>query len=126
MKFELSYNLASLHAAAAFIWENNPYVTKWPSAPRSASEVMSLIHEDMVRHASKNAASVLEERNTKVSTLDKWISHTGTGGYYLMFELQSEDDDSIVIAVDVLVDPGVGSPVPRYKSEVIDELVTTV
>jgi hypothetical protein len=121
MKIELCYNLVSLHAAASYIWDNNPAVRKWPSAPISVHDVLYLIHTDMVRYACANANTIIKERNTKVRMPDAWLSFTGTGGYYLMFDLQSDEDSkNIMIGVDILVDPGVGSPTSHFTTEVID------
>lgn len=127
MNIKLTYNLASLHAAAAFIWDNNPSVRKWPSAPTSELDVLELIHSDMVRYASQNARTILSERTTGVDTSGQWVTHTGTGGYYLLFSLLSdEDSEDIAIGIDILVDAGVTGPASRYKAEVIDISLSTV
>ena len=127
MKIEVSYNLASLHAAAAYVWDNNPAVKQWPSAPLSVHDVMDLIHADLVKYARQNARTVIKERETKVSTVDEWITHTGTGGYYIMYDLYSAvDDEIVVIGANVLVDPGVGTSAPRYTTEGIDIPLNTM
>lgn len=109
MDVHITYKQASLHEAARFIWERNPAVRHWPSGPQSPVDVLDNIHQLMSKQALANAGTLIKEKKL---TLDysMWCDYTGTGGYYLIFSLESEPtsaDDNIVIHVEILVDPGV-------------------
>lgn len=125
MKINLSYNVASLHEAARYIWDNNPSVEKWSSAPKSAIDVMKQIKDDMFRYAKYNAQIILKEKRLGVNLSNEWKTFTGTGGYYLLFALEEDTEELILISIDILVDPAVGHPVPRYISEELTEIDTT-
>jgi hypothetical protein len=126
MIVNLSYPLAALHEASKYIWENNPSVRKWPSKPESVFDVMSGIQEMMRRDAMKNAAVILKEKRLNTELNGEWTDYTGTGGYYFIYELISDDSDEITIGVTILVDPSVGNPEPGYVTEFIDELTEEV
>ena len=81
----------------------------------------------MRRDAMKNASVILKERRLNVKLDNEWLDYTGTGGYYFIYELISDDDsDEIIIGATILVDPAVGSPDPGYVTEFVDELVEEV
>jgi len=123
MIVNLGYPLAALHEASKYIWENNPSVRNWPSKPESVFDVMAGIQKMMRRDAMKNAAVILKERRLNVKLDNEWIDYTGTGGYYFIYELISDDNaDEIIIGATILVDPGVRNPEPGYVTEFIDEL----
>ena len=107
MKVTVSYSLAVLHEAAAYIWENNPSITKWPSKPESAIDVVKCIHTMMTNYALKNAKVILREKKLKTELHDEWNTFTGTGGYYISFELHDATNDEISIGADILVDPAI-------------------
>lgn len=121
MTVSISYSLGSLHEAAKFIWENNDSVPNWPSAPTSAFDVMTQIRDMMVRGALENAEFLRKEKNKTLSKDDSWKTFNGTGGYYVLYELLSdEDEEEIRIGIDILVDPSVSHPNPRYVTEAVD------
>lgn len=123
MLVNISYSLAGLHEAARFIWENNPSISKWPSSPKTVFDVMSNMQEMMRRDASKNAAVILEEKRLSVELNNEWIDYAGTGGYYFIYELISDDEpDMVIIGVTILVDPAIGSPNPGFVYEFVDEI----
>jgi len=127
MIVNLSYTLAALHEASKYIWERNPSVRNWASKPESVFDVMAGIQEMMRRDAMKNASVILKERRLNVKLDNEWLDYTGTGGYYFIYELISDDDsDEIIIGATILVDPAVGSPDPGYVTEFVDELVEEV
>ena len=125
MKINLSYNVASLHEAARYIWDNNPSVEKWPAAPKSAIDVMKQIKDDMFRYAKYNAQLILKEKRLGTDLTNEWATFSGTGGYYLLFTLEEDTEELILIGVDILVDPAVGNPVSRYLMSDITEVDTT-
>lgn len=126
MLVNISYSLASLHEASRFIWENNPSVRKWPSNPESVFDVMDGIQELMRKSAMKNADVIFKEKELKVELNEDWVSFTGTGGYYISYELIDSSDEEITIGATILVDPAVGSPNPGYVTELLDEIEETV
>lgn len=127
MIVNLSYPLAALHEASKYIWENNPSVTKWPSKPESVFDVMAGMQKMMRRDALKNAALILKEKRLNVKLDDEWLDYTGTGGYYFIYELISdENSDEVIIGATILVDPAVGNPDAGYVTEFIDEIEETV
>ena len=125
MKINLSFNVASLHEAARYIWNNNPSVEKWPAAPKSAIDVMKQIKDDMFRYAKYNAQLILKERRLGTDLTNEWTTFSGTGGYYLIFNLEDDTEEHILIGVDILVDPAVGHPVSRYTMDDITEVDST-
>jgi hypothetical protein len=122
MLVNISYSLAGLHEAARFIWENNPSVTKWPSNPESVFDVMKNIQEMMRKSAKQNADLIRKEKELKIELNEDWVSFTGTGGYYLSYELIDSTDEEINIGAIILVDPSVGSPNPGYVTEFVDTI----
>lgn len=127
MLVNLSYPLAALHEASRYIWENNPSVRNWPSRPESVFDVMAGMQEMMRRDALKNAALILKERRLNVTLDNEWLDYTGTGGYYFIYELISDEgSEEIIIGATILVDAAVGNPDPGYVTEFIDELVENV
>jgi hypothetical protein len=127
MEVNLSYPLAALHEASKFVWENNPSVRNWPSRPESVFDVMKGMQKMMRKDALKNAALILKERRLNVKLDDEWLDYTGTGGYYFIYELISdEDSDEIIIGATILVDAAVGNPDAGYVTEFIDDLVENI
>jgi hypothetical protein len=126
MKINISYTLAALHEAAKFIWDNNDKVKLWPSEPKNAIDVMSGIKEMMISGALTNAKLILKERRLKTEFPDDWLSYTGTGGYYFLYELISDDLDRITIGATILVDPAVSHPAAGYITELIDDIEENV
>jgi len=127
MTVSISYSLGALHEAARFIWENNESVLNWPCSPTSAFDVMTQIRDMMVKGALENAEFLKKEKNKTLSADDDWMTFNGTGGYYVLYELLSEEDDEEVrIGIDILVDPSVSHPNPRYVTEVVDNTEETV
>lgn len=127
MTISISYSLGALHEAARFIWENNKSAPNWPNKPESAFDVMNQIRDMMVRGAKENAEFLRKEKNKTLSLDDDWITFNGTGGYYVLYELLSnEDDEEVRIGIDILVDPSVSHPNPRYVTEVVDIAEETV
>jgi hypothetical protein len=123
MLVNISYSLAGLHEASRFIWENNPSILKWPSSPKTVFDVMAKMQEMMRRDAMKNAAVILKEKRLKMELNDEWVDYTGTGGYYFIYELISDDEPGrVVIGATILVDPSVGSPNPGFVTEFVDEI----
>lgn len=127
MIVSLSYPLAALHEASKYIWENNPNVRKWPSNPESIFDVMAGMHKMMRRDALKNAALILKERRLNVKLDNEWLDYTGTGGYYFIYELISDEgSEEITIGATILVDAAVGNSDAGYVTEIIDELTEEV
>lgn len=126
MNVNISYPLAGLHEASRYIWENNPSVRNWPSKPESVFDVMKGIQEMMRSAAIKNATLILKEKRLNVELNEEWVSFTGTGGYYLSYELINSDDEEITLGATILVDPAVGNPEPGYVTELVDEIEETV
>jgi len=120
MNIILSYKMAALHEAARFIWENNPSVLNWPSAPKSVFDVMADIRSMMTKGAISNAKVLLDEKATGAIIEHEWSSFNGTGGYYAVYELINQDENEINIGVDILVDPGVNHPNPGYVNEIVE------
>ena len=124
MIVNISYPCAALHEAAKFIWENNPSVEKWPSAPKSVFDVISNIQSMMKRGAMDNAKIILKERALGTNLDNEWLTYTGTGGYYLVYTLRDSDDtENVTIEVDILVDPAVSDPTKGFTTEFVDEIV---
>jgi hypothetical protein len=127
MQVNLSYALAGLHEASNFIWENNPSVKNWPSRPESVFDVMQGMRDMMKRDALRNATVILKEKRLQVQLHNEWLDYTGTGGYYFIYELISdEDSEEVTIGVSILVDPAVGSPDKGYVTEYVDKIEETV
>lgn len=122
MIVNVSYPNAALHEAARFIWESNASVTRWPSNPTSVFDVMKDIREMIRRGALSNAKVILKEKQLKVDLPDEWTSFTGTGGYYISYELEDSNDKEITIGATILVDPAVSHPHPGYTTEFVDEI----
>lgn len=126
MEVNISYPLEQLHATAKYIWENNPSVGNWPSEPKSVFDVMSQMVGMMHRDAISNSKIIIKERHLKVKLDDEWVSYTGTGGYYFLYELENEDENSITIGVTILADLAVGNKNTGYVTEFIDNIEETV
>lgn len=120
MKITLSYPLAGLHEAAQFIWTRNASVHMWPSKPQTVFDVQDQILEMMRRDAARNATLILKERQLKTDLSGEWNTYTGTGGFYVTYELYDENDDEIRIGASILVDPAVSHPEPTYVTEELD------
>ena len=119
MKLNIEYSITSLHEVGKFIWENNPSVHHWTSAPKSEDDVIYVIRENIKKHALNNAHLIIEEGDGNLYTDYKWRDWIGTGGYYLLFTLEHQTDDEITIQVDILFDPAVGKE-REYAIERID------
>lgn len=126
MRVTLSYHLAGLHEAAQFIWTKNSAVQNWPSKPATVFDVMNQMLEMMRRDAARNAHIILKERKLKVELGSEWVSYTGTGGYYMMYELYEETEDEISIGASILVDPAVSHPMPTFVTEELDGFAEVV
>ena len=127
MKINISYTLAALHEAAKFIWDNNDKVKLWPSQPKNAFDVMLDMKKMMIGGALTNARLILKERRLKTEFPNDWLSYTGTGGYYFLYELVSdENSNEITIGASILVDPAVSHPAAGYTTELIDDIVENV
>ncbi len=96
---KISYDKRALNAAAEYIWNNNTVVRDWPDKPTSVKEVKHIIKTFMVEAALKNATYIKSVKNGK--TRGKWVSWTGTGGYFFIFST----DDDVTIDVEILVSP---------------------
>ncbi len=126
MIVNVSYPIAALHEASKFIWENNTVVTSWPSKPKDVFDVMKSIQEFVRRGALDNARIILKEKRLKVELDNEWTSYTGTGGYYVLYELDDSTDTEITIGATILVDPSVSNPSPGYVTEFIDDIAEIV
>lgn len=123
MIVNISYSLSQFHETARFIWENNPSVRNWPSKPESVFDVMSGIQDMMKRDAMRNAQIIKKERTLKVNLDTEWVTYTGTGGYYFLYELQSDDtEEDITIGATILADLSVGHSESGYVTEFVDEI----
>ena len=87
---------------------------------------MNYIQDMMRRDALKNADVLIREKLTGSNLSDEWCGFTGTGGFYLSYELYDMDDDEILIGVSILVDPALGSSEPTYVTEVVDNIEAKV
>lgn len=110
-----------MQEAAKFIWENNPSVKFWPTEPESMMDVYNTIHHMVIRDSKKNYQTVLRERETGQSS-DDWIGYSGTGGFYISYELIVDEKDAIEINVEITVDPCLGIDFDKrvYIVEVVD------
>jgi hypothetical protein len=123
MIVNISYPLVQLHETARFIWENNPSVRNWPSKPESIFDVMHGIRDMMRRDAMRNAQIIKKEQKLKVNLDAEWVTYTGTGGYYFLYELRSDDtEEDITICATILVDLSVGHTESGYVTEFVDEI----
>lgn len=126
MDIKLSYSLTALQMAAQYIWEKNTSVTQWPCKPKSVIDVMDRITSMMRESALKNANVIVREKELSTDLASEWNTFTGTGGFYLLFELYDAGEDEISIGVDILIDPSVGHAEPAYVSELVDKIVEEV
>jgi len=126
MRVNLSYALAELHEASNYIWENNPSVKNWPSGPTSVFDVMNGMRDMMKRDALKNAALILKEKKLGVSCDNNWVSYSGTGGYYFLYDLIYESEEEVVIGATILVDAALRNPDKGYVTEEVDDIAETV
>lgn len=126
MDVNVSYSLAALHEASSFIWENNTSVTQWPSKPKDVFDVMKNIQEFVRRGALENSKVILKEKRLKVDLDNEWSTYNGTGGYYVIYELDESTDTGITIGATILVDPSVSNPNRGYVTEFIDNIAETI
>lgn len=120
---KLLYSLSQLHSVALYLWENNPYVENFTGRPKNVLDVMTHIQDTMRSGAISNYNVIRRERRLNTKLDSEWIEYLGTGGYYCLYELISdEDDDEIQISVTILVDLVVGKN-ENYVSEVVDTFV---
>lgn len=110
--YTVHYSEEQLTEAAKFIFTNNSSCRTWPTPCRSIEDVRQHIMDNITRHG-KRCANVLR---TSLDPDRDWPWMTGTGGYYLIF---TNDEDSEVISVDILVDPAL----PREQWRVIVDYV---
>lgn len=120
MELTISYSQTQMQEAAKFIWEKNPSIKNWPSAPDSVFDVFNIIHRMAVRDARKNYELILKERKTGSMLDNEWITYSGTGGFYLTYELIVDEENEIQIGVEVSVNPSIGM---RDNTEIITELL---
>lgn len=121
MEFSISYCQTQVEEAAKFIWENNKSVKKWPSAPKDVFDIYDIIIDYMKRDSRKNFDVILQERKTGENLDDRWTRYSGTGGFFIIYDLIEESDTVIRIDADVLVDPCIGKlDTVVYADEVID------
>lgn len=125
MKVSLHYKLSALHEAARFIWEKNQLVKQWYSQPQSVFDVQDQILEMMRRDAEKNARILVREKKEKINLEEEWISYSGTGGFYIIYELYDSSEEEISIGASILVDPTVGYSEPPFVTEELDTLAQT-
>lgn len=111
--YEVHYSEEQLTQAAKFIFMNNPSCRTWPVPCHSVEAVRQHIMDNITQHG-KRCANVL--RNSLDPDRD-WPWMTGTGGYYLIF---TNDDDSNVIFVEILVDPAVARRDWRYIVDYVE------
>jgi len=100
------YDAEQVMKAAEFIWNNNKHVGLWPSQPQSSMDVM----RQMLYTAQKQGM-----KNMGLPT-GQWVGWLGSGGYYMIFTSEGEDQ----FEVEFLVDANVGGE-HRYVEEWIDE-----
>ncbi len=123
MNVSVSYSVAALHEAAHYIWNNNPHVRVWPSAPTSPIDVADRIKEVFITSAKQNRDIIVKEKHLGITLRDSWNSWDGTGGFYLIYTLVQEPvDDLVEIDVVILVDPSLKTPNKGYITEIIDNV----
>ena len=122
MIINTSYSLPALHEAAKFIWENNLSVKSWHTKPEGIFDVMKDIQEMIRRGAADNAKVILKERQLKVELPGEWMTYCGTGGYYIVFELEEDTEEEITIGATILVDPAISVIETGFVTECIDEI----
>lgn len=101
---KMEYNLTQVQDVATFLWNNNPYVKSWPSAPKDVLDVVNQILSHARRQGKLNMTS------------SNWVSTIGTGGYTIIFSSDTPD----LFDIQVLVDMSVGTEA-RWVEEYIDE-----
>jgi hypothetical protein len=120
MEFVISYCQTQLQEAAKFIWQKNPHVKDWGQHPKSELDVYNIIYSTIVHTARKNYLLILEERKLGKELDNQWVTYTGSGGYYVTYELITDEPNKIEIGIEVLVDPVIGL---RHNSITITELL---
>ena len=120
MKFLLTYKQAEVTLAAKFIWENNKFVTRWPSKPTGPSDVEENIMSMVWEGIKENARFFSEDFELGKET-NRWISYNGTGGYTVIYEYHDYDEakGAHVLRAEILVDAAV-SVDSRYTEVVFD------
>lgn len=106
MKIIYGYNEVGLNEAAMFIWENNTHARNWMPTPVDVIDLRNKILGDALRQLERNVHILLEERKTSSINTD-WVNQIGTGGYYIGYCIDDENDQEIYISIDFLVDPAV-------------------
>lgn len=108
MEISYTYNEGGLNATAFFIWENNPYCKNWFDPPGNVIDLRNKILAEAKEQVLKNIALAIKYGDDESKLWDKWVSHTGTGGYYIDFSLEQTPPDGIYVFIDFHVDPGIG------------------
>ncbi len=120
MNVKIRYSNPSLHEAAKFIWENNPYVKSWPDEPTSVFDVMDHIKDTINDFVKRKIKRIKDEKLYGVSQDDNF-TYVGTGGYYLLIS-EEKDENDIIFNFEILVDPAVGNPRFYRKEEIVDKI----
>lgn len=123
MKFLLTYKPNEVTLAAKFIWENNKFVTRWPSKPTGPADVEENIMS-MVWEGIKENARFLSEDLALGKETNRWVSYNGTGGYTVIYEYHGYDESrsSHVLRAEILVDPAVSTD-SDYTEVVFDTVM---
>lgn len=128
MKVKVHYSALALHAAAEYIWNNNPSVKTWPNNPQSIFDIIKDIKKLIKKYLKHNIKSLKEEMLTGRCTLEDWVSHVSSGGYTLLFILDDASDDEINITVEITVNPAINAPAEAcgYMIEDFDKFMMSM
>lgn len=119
MKIKLSYSISAVHETAKFIWENNSSVRNWPSQPKSAIDIIQIIVDHIESEAARNAEILVRERALNINLDNEWTLWTGTGGFYIRYELITSNNEMIIDA-SLTVDPAISTPYQGHSFVSVD------
>jgi hypothetical protein len=126
MRVSIYYSQAQLLNAAQYIWDNNPFHSKWPNPPKSPIDIAKQIHAMAIEDCRKNAEVLKRERAEGINLDDGWVNYSGTGGFMISYSLVTipEDKDQ-EIELEFSVNPAIVDE-GAYVVEVIDNGTETV
>lgn len=126
MRVSIHYSQAQLLATAQYIWEHNPFIDKWPTAPKSPIDIVKQIHAMVIEACRKNGQVLKRERDEGIDLSNQWVTFSGSGGYLINYNLVTEPgDENPEIEVEFSVNPAIGDQ-GGYVVEVIDSYPETV
>lgn len=113
------YDMATVHAAAHFIWYNNTYVKSWANNLPDVVKYITEFINDSACAASYSLKNLIKENKDT----DRWYYGLGTGGFYVTWTILDQTDEIVTIEAEILVDPSVSWPWPRGT---VNKIVNTI